>query len=50
MLKTRKLVKREHRWSSENSNDYLVIAKRRKRETLLKIAVLELKITMTDIQ
>ena len=30
-------VKREHRWSSESSNDYMVMEIRRKRETLLKV-------------
>ena len=38
-------VRREHHsWSSESSDDYMVMAIRRKKETLLKVAVPKLKI------
>ena len=38
-------VKREHhRWSSESSDDYMVMAIGRKKETLLKVAGTKLKI------
>ena len=40
-------VKREHRWSSENSDDCMIMALSRKRVTLLKVvAGPKLKITM----
>ena len=39
-------VKRELRWSSESFDDYMVMTKRRRRETLLKIAWPKLKISI----
>ena len=42
-------VKREHHsWSSESSDDYMVLFIRRKKETLLKVAGPKLKTYLND--